>query len=944
MPRKRTVVIGRDEQLELLDGAVSDTGDTGSLIMVRGPGGSGKSALLDAAEKRWSKWGVRTFSIAAVAAPRMFDVLFDAVRLRIDEQQDVPWPPGMLEAVAACTQLRPRDRKGAEHNLLPFGYELTRALAHLAHRERIVVLIEDVDRLDRKSALALSLLVLGVRAAGIVVITTGSTHHGVLEQFVRSADVTMDLPPLRNADIVALLSRWAGMSAPVDPTVTNALLAGLGPLFGNPGTVRSTLRALRDEGRLVLVDEHVCLRPAGEPVALADDHELLAAVRDCGPGGAAVVWGIAVLGEVAVHDLPMLAVAADTDLRSCGRVLDRLVRQDVVRDQDGVLRIPVPALGVALGRAAVRPPRTVHAAIVRYLLDRIEDGAPVDRAVLAHHSARAESEFGHRGPVDTLIDEADRMVDSDTARAADWYRAAVHRLVGADRRWAGLLPTMLRLQLSAGRQHELADDLSAVASTLLAPDEDGTTSVARSAYPVSGDALLFEVTVWWGAALLHEQRIAELRDSVRVFEAVAVRRGCADEVRRFSAAVSRGESREVFSAFSALITAGTAEPGTTGDLRVHSLGALLSLMSALDGDDNRFQRARAAWEASAPGELTGPEATCLRDAVGVGDYAAVLRLLLGRHYQPHREGALHRYHHVVSAYHSGDWDTALSEARALETGRGPTHTGPTHHLARVIAAEICSARGDFDRAERWLHRVPPLAYGHLASWARCGLLHRKGRTAEAVTVGRRDYERYRDHGTVVGSERLLARLIDYSLRLDDDAGARGLFDELRALDERVRTGSSREMVLITGGALHADVGSLRVGVELARQRGDAYRVACGCAVLGALADDPQPWLHEGYALTKRFGSPVGRGVFTDLMRASGVAPPRSRSPRSVLSTTESTIIDLVSDGYTNRQIAIAMQVSVKTVESRLTRLFDRTDCRSRVELAAARLEGRLVRA
>jgi DNA-binding NarL/FixJ family response regulator len=37
-----------------------------------------------------------------------------------------------------------------------------------------------------------------------------------------------------------------------------------------------------------------------------------------------------------------------------------------------------------------------------------------------------------------------------------------------------------------------------------------------------------------------------------------------------------------------------------------------------------------------------------------------------------------------------------------------------------------------------------------------------------------------------------------------------------------------------------------------------------------------------------------------------------------------------------------LRVSEKTVENRLTRLFARTGCRSRVELATASLEGRLV--
>lgn len=52
-------------------------------------------------------------------------------------------------------------------------------------------------------------------------------------------------------------------------------------------------------------------------------------------------------------------------------------------------------------------------------------------------------------------------------------------------------------------------------------------------------------------------------------------------------------------------------------------------------------------------------------------------------------------------------------------------------------------------------------------------------------------------------------------------------------------------------------------------------------------------------------------------------------------------MELVSDGFTNRQIAMAVRVSEKTVESHLTHLLARTGCRSRVELAAAHLEGKL---
>jgi DNA-binding NarL/FixJ family response regulator len=63
-----------------------------------------------------------------------------------------------------------------------------------------------------------------------------------------------------------------------------------------------------------------------------------------------------------------------------------------------------------------------------------------------------------------------------------------------------------------------------------------------------------------------------------------------------------------------------------------------------------------------------------------------------------------------------------------------------------------------------------------------------------------------------------------------------------------------------------------------------------------------------------------------------------------LSATELRIIELIRNGQTNRQIAAALWVSEKTVENHLTRLFARTGRRSRLDLAVASLEDRLVAA
>jgi DNA-binding CsgD family transcriptional regulator len=58
----------------------------------------------------------------------------------------------------------------------------------------------------------------------------------------------------------------------------------------------------------------------------------------------------------------------------------------------------------------------------------------------------------------------------------------------------------------------------------------------------------------------------------------------------------------------------------------------------------------------------------------------------------------------------------------------------------------------------------------------------------------------------------------------------------------------------------------------------------------------------------------------------------ARSPQHGLSPTERRIADLVAEGRTNREIAAALFVSVKTVEANLSRIYDKMGVRSRSEL------------
>ncbi|MCO1580399.1 hypothetical protein M8C13_32060 [Crossiella sp. SN42] len=100
-----------------------------------------------------------------------------------------------------------------------------------------------------------------------------------------------------------------------------------------------------------------------------------------------------------------------------------------------------------------------------------------------------------------------------------------------------------------------------------------------------------------------------------------------------------------------------------------------------------------------------------------------------------------------------------------------------------------------------------------------------------------------------------------------------------------------------------------------------------CLIAAQVAEEPRPWLQEAYEIVRRLGGDLLRMRIKARLREFGVTPPRRRDTAPELSDVE--------------LIAGAMRVSEKTVESYLTRLFAKTGCGCRLDLATASIEGRL---
>lgn len=367
------------------------------------------------------------------------------------------------------------------------------------------------------------------------------------------------------------------------------------------------------------------------------------------------------------------------------------------------------------------------------------------------------------------------------------------------------------------------------------------------------------------------------------------------------------------------------------------LGALPSACQRWLAGDPMTPVALLAW--CAPLGKQGTHREELSEAAGLGDIAAMLRVTAnGQTAMPTSVPDL--YHRVLRGYHSGDWPSALSCARRLELLAPRDTTMIT--VARLLAAEVCSAQGDMRQALAWSAAAG--TDGRLSAmraWVESGMRWRLGDPAAAFELGWRGYVDSPSEQTSPGRAWLLARLVVITARHGVQREAAMVLDEIEDHCRQTRTRASRQLLLLGRGAVQHDLAAIRGAAEIARRRGHLPDLLGVCLLAGELAAEPRPWLHEAHDIVARLDAPPLRGRTRDLMRLRGVAAPRAADKAATLSKTELRIAAMIRNGRTNRQIAVAMQMSEKNVEYYLSRLFTKTGARTRVAVAAAMVKGRL---
>ncbi|WP_433263446.1 ATP-binding protein [Actinosynnema sp. CS-041913] len=451
-------MMGRDEELRVIDDVADDVWGPPETSVLRavelsGEPGIGKSCLLAGWRDRLAARGVRVLEARASESQRVvaFGVLVDAVEDELGRLSRLGWrPPLDASSLDMCGSLFPALATGPVSS--PTGHRLLRALRMLldgmALRSRTALVVDDAHWADEASAELLGYLVRRPVAAPTLLVIAHRPRQAstrLVAELGRGVDAgtvrRVRLDPLSRRDVGRLLAA-RGVAAERHDGLYEA--SGGNPFYldaleragPRPADAMAALRA-----ELTGLDG-VALRVAGAAAVLGDQFDPRVAERMSGLPTAGFRRGLETL------------LAADV-LRCPAEAARVSFRHPLVLA--AVYESLTPAERVA-GHAAAAAAYT-------------EDAAPVElRAEHLQHCARR----GDEAAITVLVDAAGRAMGRVPAAAADWLRAAVDLLPDTPdhaQRRQGLLFARSRAVALAGDllgAREILDEVLAVSSDDLA--------------------------------------------------------------------------------------------------------------------------------------------------------------------------------------------------------------------------------------------------------------------------------------------------------------------------------------------------------------------------------------------------------------------------------------------------------------------------------------------
>ena len=909
----------------------------GALLVVRGPAGAGKTRLLEAAARAGRARGMRVLEASGSELERElgFGVvrsLFEGVLMHSSAARrrsllsgaaglaaPVLWPVGSVEHPSP-----PPEPAVMLHGLFWL-------VSNLAERDPLMLVVDDAHWADRPSLRFLAYLARRLSGlALLLVVATRPNEPGGQDELVSAlmsdpAGEVLTPAPLSEAAVGRLVSERLAR-APAGDFVA-ACHAATG---GNPFLIGELLTALSNDHVAATADNAARVGQIGPQTV---SRAVLERVSRVGGGAGALIAAVAVLGGRG--DLRHGAALAGLGLEAGARASDALAQIGVLRPMRP-LQFVHPLVHAAVYEAVPPGRRSLlHGAAARLLA---AEGASPDRVAL--HLINAEP-AGDPWVVETL-------------RGA----AAAASARGAPEQAAGYLRRALREPPAAGGRAEVLQQLGA--AELLARDPAATDHLAEALDATDDPAARGAIALLLGRAAVSTGRLADARESLGVViqEVVETQPGLVARLEsyrwaggvwdpRFAAQLEREMPR---------LRALAERGGASG----RSLLLLIAFRSAFEGrpreevialverglDEGRLIESESA-EAI---EITwAARALTFIDELDRGD-----RLVDEMIADARKRGSVMGYAaasawRAAIALRRGLIVPAEADARLaveLATAHGLHFIAPHAHS---FLGEALIERGELDEAVALLEHAelgpmqgtrPEARFLHTRARARLARGDRQAAIADLRACQAQDPLGFRNPNVLAwrstlalalpdGSHEEALSLVDVELDLARSVGqprgmgvalrARGLLhkgeEQISLLTQAITTLEASPSRLEQAYALTELGGALRRASRRTEARELLARALDLAASCGALA--------------------LAARARAQLVTA-GARPRRERlTGVEALTVSERRVAEMAAAQMTNREIAQALFVTMKTVSLHLTHVYEKLDITGRAQLPGA---------
>jgi DNA-binding CsgD family transcriptional regulator len=932
-------LLERESELEALDRALdAAVGGRGSVVAIEGPPGIGKSSLVTACLGRARERGMYTISVRATELERSYPYgvvrqTADSVQLdKSDEER------AALFTGAAKLALPILDPSGEEAENPELMYQRLHGLywviANLAREQPLLITIDDAQWADEASMAAERFLSLRIADLPMVLLLA-----------VRPAEVGQLAVPLAEilADPATISIRPGPLSTDGAGHRIEALLGSSDPAFaaachnatgGNPFLLEQLVSEIRAEGiepteenaervsslgpdtvRASVLLRLERLPSAGGPVARAlsilGEHDVtvrdVAALADVPEDAAADALaelersGLVTGAPHLRFTHPILRAAVEDDMPAVdrSRAHEQAARMLADRDADPVavaahVLVSEPGHGewaIDALRAAARRAEALGdpAGAVRYLGRAVaERPEPAQLAEVLFELGLAAAHAGHADAAEHL-ERAAAAGGSTRLRALHWT-AVLHLVAGRASKAADVLESAL------ADVHEEDEAAKPLLETLLAAGLESATVRRRL-----GD-LFDHLEEPRGSPRTDFERFALITHAfISVVEKA--------DAQRATDLIHRAQAVEEHGYYESVMRASVGRPMTAFVLTIlerfdESLAVLDRLVRAAREYGDRSAAgvflAERAWARYRAGNAEGAEADAsealriARDATrarGHAPIAASVAVLAGME----RERPYEELEAIVAALPpAGDPDTVVQDDLALARA--------WLALAQGDARPAADAALELDRADSWGCSSPTLLpWRSVASVA----LAQLGEEERALALAQDELRLAKDLGT--------PRAVGIAHRAVAMAGP---------LEER-QAGLEAAVAALEAGSARLELARVtcELGAELRRsgERSAAREV-----------------LRRAHALAAECGATRLANRARDELSRSGARLIREPvSGVEALTPSEVRVAELAAEGLTNREVAQALFVSEKTVETHLGRVYRKLDIKSRHALPGA---------